>query len=75
VATLNAVSPLSVLSRGYAIAFSRVKNRRKPILDSTAVGLGDSIEVQLKRGALACTVDARTLGIESILPEVGDIKS
>src|SRR5882762_9201082 len=28
VATLNAVSPLSVLSRGYAIAFSRTRNRR-----------------------------------------------
>ena len=69
VATLNAVSPLSVLSRGYAIAFSRTRNRRKPILDSNAVTPGDRIEVQLKRGALACTVDARTLGIESVWPE------
>ncbi len=68
-ATLSAVSPLSVLSRGYAIAFSRTRNRRKPILDSNAVGVGDAIEVQLKRGALACTVDARTLGIESVWPE------
>src|SRR5438477_6218200 len=31
---LQAVSPLSVLSRGYAIAFSRTRNRRQPILDS-----------------------------------------
>jgi exodeoxyribonuclease VII large subunit len=68
-ATLSAVSPLSVLSRGYAIAFSRTRNRRKPILDSNAVHVGDPIEVQLKRGALACTVDARTLGIESVWPE------
>src|SRR5439155_11208748 len=51
-ATLQAVSPLSVLSRGYAIAFSRTKNRRKPILDSAAVRVGDPIEVQLKRGRL-----------------------
>ncbi|HSP33851.1 MAG TPA: exodeoxyribonuclease VII large subunit, partial [Thermoanaerobaculia bacterium] len=67
---LNAVSPLSVLSRGYAIAFSRVRNRRKPILDSAAVQVGDNIEVQLKKGALDCTVDAKTLGIESVWPEM-----
>lgn len=68
-ATLSAVSPLSVLSRGYAIAFSRSRNRRRPILDSSAVRVGDPIEVQLKRGALQCTVDASTLGIESVWPE------
>ncbi len=67
---LSAVSPLSVLSRGYAIAFSRVRNRRKPILDSASVHVGDGIEVQLKKGALACTVDGKTLGIESVWPEV-----
>jgi exodeoxyribonuclease VII large subunit len=69
-ATLQAVSPLSVLSRGYAIAFSRKRNRRKPILDSSAVKVGDPIEVQLKKGALSCTVDAQTLGIESVWPVV-----
>lgn len=74
IATLNAVSPLSVLSRGYAIAFSRVKNRRKPILDSNAVQPGDNIEVQLKKGRLECTVDARTLGLESVWPSVDEIK-
>ena len=67
---LQAVSPLSVLSRGYAIAFSRVRNRRKPIMDSAAVQVGDSIEVQLKKGALNCTVDGKTLGIESVWPEM-----
>jgi exodeoxyribonuclease VII large subunit len=67
---LNAVSPLSVLSRGYAIAFSRVRNRRKPILDSSSVHVGDNIEVQLKKGALNCTVDAKTFGIESVWPEM-----
>jgi exodeoxyribonuclease VII large subunit len=67
---LQAVSPLSVLSRGYAIAFSRTRRGRKPILDSNRVEVGDAIEVQLKRGALQCTVDAKTLGIESVWPEV-----
>jgi len=67
---LQAVSPLSVLSRGYAIAFSRTRRGRKPILDSARVDVGDPIEVQLKRGALQCTVDAKTLGIESVWPEL-----
>jgi exodeoxyribonuclease VII large subunit len=69
-ATLNAVSPLSVLSRGYAIAFSRTRNRRKPILDSAAVHVGDPIEVQLKKGRLECTVDAKTMGVESVWPDI-----
>ena len=70
---LQAVSPLSVLSRGYAIAFSRTRRGRKPILDSNRVDVGDAIEVQLKRGALQCTVDAKTLGIESVWPELRPI--
>ncbi len=69
VATLNAVSPLSVLSRGYAIAFSRTRNRRKPILDSAVVQVGDPIEVQLKKGRLECTIDAKTMGVESVWPD------
>jgi exodeoxyribonuclease VII large subunit len=68
-ATLQAVSPLSVLSRGYAIAFSRTRRGRKPILDSGVVTVGDAIEVQLKKGRLNCTVDSRTLGVESLWPE------
>jgi exodeoxyribonuclease VII large subunit len=68
-ATLSAVSPLSVLSRGYAIAFSRTRNRRKPILDSSVVQVGDPIEVQLKKGRLECTIDAKTMGVESVWPD------
>jgi len=70
VATLQAVSPLSVLSRGYAIAFSRTRRGRKPILDSTQVHVGEPIEVQLKRGSLSATVDSRTLGVESVWPDI-----
>lgn len=69
VATLSAVSPLSVLSRGYAIAFSRTKRgRRKPIMDVSAVAIGEPIEVQLKTGRLECTVDAKTMGLETVWP-------
>ena len=70
IATLNAVSPLSVLSRGYAIAFSKTKRGRKPIQDSAQVKVGEQIEVQLKRGRLEATVDRHTLGVESLWPEV-----
>ena len=68
-ATLNAVSPLSVLSRGYAIAFSRTRRGRKPILDSRQVQVGEQIEVQLKKGRLEATVDRHTLGVESLWPD------
>jgi exonuclease VII large subunit len=75
-ATLSAVSPLSVLSRGYAIAFSRTKRgKRKPIMNVNAVDVGERIEVQLKTGGLQCTVDAKTLGIETVWPDsrpIGD---
>lgn len=69
-ATLQAVSPLSVLSRGYAIAFSRTRRGRKPILDSNQVQVGEHIEVQLKKGRLEATVDSRTLGVESLWPDI-----
>ena len=69
-ATLQAVSPLSVLSRGYAIAFSRTRRGRKPILDSSQVHVGEHIEVQLKKGRLNATVDSQTLGVESLWPEL-----
>src|SRR5216684_6340020 len=66
-ATLDAVSPLSVLSRGYAIAFSRKKRgRRKPILDANAVAIGELIEIQVKKGRIECTVDAKTMGLETV---------
>jgi exonuclease VII large subunit len=70
VTTLQAVSPLSVLSRGYAIAFSRTRRGRKPILDSSQVHVGEHIEVQLKKGRLNATVDSQTLGVESLWPEI-----
>ncbi len=70
--TLGAVSPLSVLSRGYAIAFTRLRNRRKPILDSAVVQVGDPIEVQLKKGRLECTVDGKTMGLESVWPVLNE---
>jgi exodeoxyribonuclease VII large subunit len=70
IATLEAVSPLSVLTRGYAIAFTRQGARLRPLLDSAAVRIGDPIEVQLKKGRLECTVDRSTMGLETLWPEM-----
>jgi exodeoxyribonuclease VII large subunit len=68
VGTLEALSPLSVLSRGYAIAFTLRKGKRKPVLDSMQVHVGEAIEVQLKKGKLECTVDRHSLGLETLWP-------
>ena len=65
--TLEAVSPLSVLSRGYAIAFTDGK-KRKVLQDPNEVEIGDEIRVQLSGGSLECTVDGKTLGLETVLP-------
>ena len=70
---LQAVSPLSVLSRGYAIAFSRTRRGRKPILDSNQVGVGEQIEVQLKKGRVECTVDGKTMGLETVWPDLRSV--
>jgi len=66
--TLDAVSPLSVLARGYAIAFD-ARDGRKLLTDSAAIGVGDPVDVRLKRGSLRCTVDAKTLGLETLWPD------
>lgn len=67
VATLEAVSPLAVLSRGYAIAFVEGK-RRSVLKDPSTVAIGDPIHIQLSGGSLQCTVDGKTLGLETVLP-------
>lgn len=53
-ASLDALSPLKVLSRGYSV----VKNRDGSILKSSAdVRLGESVDVTLGSGGIRCTVD------------------
>lgn len=54
---LEALSPLAVLARGYAIA-SRPGEQR-PLTDSAEVSEGDDIEVRLHRGRLGCEVRKR----------------
>ena len=56
-ASLDAMSPLKVLGRGYAVA----RSADGEILRSAGdVEIGDHIQVKLGRGILGCTVDERT---------------
>ncbi|MBQ1675064.1 MAG: exodeoxyribonuclease VII large subunit [Oscillospiraceae bacterium] len=55
-ASLDALSPLKVLGRGYAMA---QREDGAILRDSDQVSHGDRIRVQLAKGALDCTVDGR----------------
>ncbi|NPV59427.1 MAG: exodeoxyribonuclease VII large subunit [Actinobacteria bacterium] len=47
---LEALSPLAVLSRGYAIVTREGETR--PLTDSAAVGVGDGLDIRLHRGRI-----------------------
>ena len=51
--TLHAVSPLATLDRGYAIA----TYRKKVLVDSQQVKVGDVIDVRLAKGSLVCEIN------------------
>ena len=55
---LDAVSPLKVLERGYALVAMRADGR--VVTDAGAVEIGDELEIKLRRGRLS----ARTIGRE-----------
>lgn len=52
--SLEALSPLAVLSRGYAIVTKG--GERKPLKDSLEVEEGETVDVRLHRGGLNCEV-------------------
>jgi len=54
---LNAVSPLSTLSRGYAIITTQ---QGVAVTDSKQVNVGDTLNAQLHQGKLTCTVQEQT---------------
>jgi exodeoxyribonuclease VII large subunit len=55
---LEALSPLAILERGYALVFDDSGNLLK---DSRKVGAGDDIRARLARGEVQATVKKRTL--------------
>ncbi|MCI5754496.1 MAG: exodeoxyribonuclease VII large subunit [Clostridiales bacterium] len=58
-ASLDALSPLKVLSRGYAITTNAAG---QVLRDAAAVADGDRVRVKLERGALDCVVERRLEG-------------
>ena len=57
-ATLEALSPVGVLARGYALAFREPEADPAPLRSAEVVAVGDSIRVQLTRGSLLARVEA-----------------
>ena len=65
---LEAVSPLSTLARGYAVA--RKKSTRQPLITTAEqVRAGESIEVLLHQGRLECEVTQVEQWAEQLLPQ------
>ncbi len=73
-ALLQGVSPLSTLSRGYAIVQRRdpVSGERETVSDSTQVSLGDRLDVLLHKGKLLCEVLRAEKGAEGSSGGSGD---
>jgi exodeoxyribonuclease VII large subunit len=61
-AALDAMSPLAVLGRGYALAQDA---RGRVLRSARAVGAGDHVRVRLAEGALRCRVEEIEGGLEN----------
>ena len=61
-ARLDALSPLAVLGRGYAVCWDAARDAI--VVDAATVEPGAGVRVTLHKGALACTVTDRTLADE-----------
>jgi exodeoxyribonuclease VII large subunit len=51
---LENLSPLAVLSRGYAVCWAA--DGRTIVRDATTIAPGETVHVGVERGALECTV-------------------
>ena len=58
-ARLDALSPLAVLARGYAVCWDETHTRI--IRAANAVGPGDRVHVTLAEGELDCKVEERSI--------------
>lgn len=61
IAELEALSPLAILERGYALVFDA---SGKLVKDASAVKPGDEISARLARGRIVATVKHRTPGLQ-----------
>jgi exodeoxyribonuclease VII large subunit len=55
VGKVNSLSPLSVLSRGYAV----VSKDGRALIDASSVEVGDSVEIRLQKGKLNAKVEEK----------------
>ena len=60
---LEALSPLAVLARGYAVAYR--EGSRAPLLSASSVAIGEKIRVRLHEGELNAVVRERGLSSEA----------
>ena len=67
--SLNALSPLTVLARGYAVVMDE---QGRALTSARAVELGDSVRVRLHQGALSATVTERAIAPAGDDPAVDD---
>jgi exodeoxyribonuclease VII large subunit len=65
VGRLDALSPLAVLARGYAVCWNADGTRI--VRDSAQVTAGDAVRVRLARGELACEVKGAADGDDAIV--------
>ena len=63
VGRLEVLSPLAVLSRGYAVCWA--EDRQSVLRDASAVTTGDRIHVTLARGALECLVQQTSVASDA----------
>jgi exodeoxyribonuclease VII large subunit len=56
-ASLDGLSPLSVLGRGYALVFDAARGRL--VRDAAEIAAGDALRIRLHSGALRATVDSK----------------
>ena len=54
---LEALSPLGVLARGYAVCWNA--NRTAIVRDASAVSVGDDVSITLRQGQLTCSVTGK----------------
>jgi exodeoxyribonuclease VII large subunit len=62
-AQLDAMSPLAVLGRGYAVCWN--ESRTSIIRSAQTVERGETVRVTLASGELACRVEDKTSGVAS----------
>ena len=60
---LEALSPLAVLARGYAVAYR--EGSRSPLLSAAALAIGEKIRVRLHEGELHAVVRERNVSSEA----------